>query len=938
MKSQLIENRHIRVFISSTFRDMQDERNYLLIHTFPKLRRLAAERDVTLTELDLRWGISEEESRTGKVVEICLSEIDNCIPFFIGIIGYRYGWIPGKNDICDSINMQDRYRWVYDDIESKISVTEMEMQYGVLRREEPTNAFFYIKSDGTEHTDIDYPDKLANLISSVKQNGRYPVRSYHSVEGLALTVEKDFIEMLDRLFPMDGLDLHEIERKRQHACMNQHMQSYVPNEEDLSRLDAFLTGDSDYLTVYGECGSGKSALLANWANRISQDDRYYTLYYSTGGSGECEGDYWQNELKHLQHRSENFEDEKLEDGWEEINVLNDEIAKSDKPVILILDDVSKYQLCDDWTINSLNWLPITKDGSKTILASSVSKYSLSGFWKEGCDVKEESMEISPLPEDNIKGIVRKYLKNYGKKLTEEQVEKIASFPLSCNAGILSTLLDILVYYGSFETLNEFMDSFLDAGDRTDFYCRYLTHIETHFEKGLVESILMMISLPLYGLKESEIKDCLHLRSLTWSQVYCLLSRSLSLNDGCLQVSNSDLEEAIRHRYQPRLIQHRRNLIDYLESSLTDDLEDAQKERYWDELLNQYYTLGQDYIYEEEMADKTFKFISDPDVMWYLTTKRASKLVAFNGEGKQIYKYWKWLRNVNPWKYSLTTYVDCGISDELFFYRSSDFCDIAIHVNDVVAEAALAIKAIDLYRAGLRPKEGEEKFFQATVSSLYTVALGWNLLKLKDDLKTIHEHYKEHRVLLELTEHERCIRRLTSAYSASDSNYALEEFRQAVDILDQLGEDYSMDKAMIYFRMAEEFASSRPEESLQYINAAIELSDTRNGDVSPEDVEETMDYQIFDYDSDVKSGEPDDVSDDYTECTKAEMLGLKGLILKNLQRYKEAYDSIVAAVIRYEDIEDIRMAHGNMLATVDEADRWRWELMAVSELITNTEEQ
>lgn len=26
MESQLIENRHIRVFISSTFRDMQDER------------------------------------------------------------------------------------------------------------------------------------------------------------------------------------------------------------------------------------------------------------------------------------------------------------------------------------------------------------------------------------------------------------------------------------------------------------------------------------------------------------------------------------------------------------------------------------------------------------------------------------------------------------------------------------------------------------------------------------------------------------------------------------------------------------------------------------------------------------------------------------------------------------------------------------------------
>ena len=89
--NNLIENRQIRVFISSTFRDMQDERDYLMKRTFPKLRKLAAERDVTLTELDLRWGITEEESKSGKVVEICLREIENSIPFFIGIIGNRRG-------------------------------------------------------------------------------------------------------------------------------------------------------------------------------------------------------------------------------------------------------------------------------------------------------------------------------------------------------------------------------------------------------------------------------------------------------------------------------------------------------------------------------------------------------------------------------------------------------------------------------------------------------------------------------------------------------------------------------------------------------------------------------------------------------------------------------------------------------------------------------
>ena len=101
-QSSLIENRTIRVFISSTFSDMNDERTELMKKTFPRLRVMAAKRDVTLTEVDLRWGITKEESESGKVVDICLREIQNSIPFFIGIIGNRYGWIPSSGDIDES--------------------------------------------------------------------------------------------------------------------------------------------------------------------------------------------------------------------------------------------------------------------------------------------------------------------------------------------------------------------------------------------------------------------------------------------------------------------------------------------------------------------------------------------------------------------------------------------------------------------------------------------------------------------------------------------------------------------------------------------------------------------------------------------------------------------------------------------------------------------
>ena len=87
-------DRQIRVFISSTLRDMQRERELLVKEVFPELRRLCDERFVSFTEVDLRWGITKEQQAEGKVLPICLEEIQTCRPYFIGLLGERYGWIP----------------------------------------------------------------------------------------------------------------------------------------------------------------------------------------------------------------------------------------------------------------------------------------------------------------------------------------------------------------------------------------------------------------------------------------------------------------------------------------------------------------------------------------------------------------------------------------------------------------------------------------------------------------------------------------------------------------------------------------------------------------------------------------------------------------------------------------------------------------------------
>lgn len=73
--------RTVRVFISSTFRDMHSERDYLLKRVFPALLERLEPHRVHLVDIDLRWGITEEQANNDEVLDLCLNQIDECRPF-----------------------------------------------------------------------------------------------------------------------------------------------------------------------------------------------------------------------------------------------------------------------------------------------------------------------------------------------------------------------------------------------------------------------------------------------------------------------------------------------------------------------------------------------------------------------------------------------------------------------------------------------------------------------------------------------------------------------------------------------------------------------------------------------------------------------------------------------------------------------------------------
>src|SRR3989338_4815528 len=94
-------DRKVRIFVSSTFRDMHAERDHLVTVVFPELRERLETLGLELYDVDLRWGVPETgvDGEKANSWEYCKKWIDRVEPFFICMLGQRYGYTPGAGDI-----------------------------------------------------------------------------------------------------------------------------------------------------------------------------------------------------------------------------------------------------------------------------------------------------------------------------------------------------------------------------------------------------------------------------------------------------------------------------------------------------------------------------------------------------------------------------------------------------------------------------------------------------------------------------------------------------------------------------------------------------------------------------------------------------------------------------------------------------------------------
>ncbi len=621
-----IENRQIRIFISSTFQDMQAERDYLITKVFPRLQAEASKRDVTIVPLDLRWGVTEDESKSGKVIQICLQEIENSHPFFIGLVGNRYGWCPDKDELEKNEILKERWGdWLIKDIEEGLSVTEIEMQYGVLRSNDHLNAYFYIKK-GTENESTNTPAKLDRLKATIRNNGRYPVEEYDSPEGLGQQVEKAFLMLLNELYPDTPLSQLEKNRMLQHAFLHSRTNTYIPDPSNYKVLDNYLDSASQhYFVITGESGMGKSSLIANWL-LTHIDDSQINIIYHFVGHGNQEVDYRYIRERLINEISSLYQRPLEVDGTskDKLDWLFTKIS-GDKQLLIILDGIN--QLSTDDHAKQLNWLPIPPENVKYLFSTLPTDSTMDVFKLHQCSM----LSLQPLNTEQKSMLITNYLSLFRKSLTAEQTNRIVSNKKNNNTFILRVLLDELVVFGSHEKLDAYIDSYLNTEDANAFFQQVLGRFERDYGTQNVTNFLSLIHFSYKGVTETELLQITKVVPLAWSQFFCAFAPYMTSFNGYLNFSHQYITNAIAKRYAEHEQKYRDLLIEYFAGLHT--------ARATEELAHQYA--------ETQNYDDLYRLLRN-----YATFESL-----LNANKVKVVYYWTLLRHSDASKYSLSVYTD-----------------------------------------------------------------------------------------------------------------------------------------------------------------------------------------------------------------------------------------------------------------------------------------
>jgi telomerase protein component 1 len=391
------------VFVSSAFRDMHAERDYLQHHVFPEIRERVRTRFGHLEPIDLRWGLDTSELGESdwerSVLKICLREIEIYRPVMIVLLGDRYGQVlPSRHARAAADEAGFRGR-----VDGMI-MTEMEIAFAMSRRVHPHCRFlFYFREPlpyqrmeperRVQFNDALSSDrrirknhrKLVDLKTRLQRRFPNSVRRYKGEwSGTAVTglkawgdrVTEDLWAVLQAGLPppeeSTGSWTVEQDLELEHF-VEDHSRGFVGRESSIKFLKSVAIGPeaNPNVCLVGPTGSGKSAIFAKLCRLLETEGVLCLKHAASAGirSAQTEGmlRLWiaklRSALGHADVADYQGELRELEKMFADLV----QRAALQGRVVCLIDGLDKFE--QTTTTQHVTWLPATWPANARLIAT-----------------------------------------------------------------------------------------------------------------------------------------------------------------------------------------------------------------------------------------------------------------------------------------------------------------------------------------------------------------------------------------------------------------------------------------------------------------------------------------------------------------------------------------------------------------------------------------
>eukprot|EP01114_Cavostelium_apophysatum_P022723 TRINITY_DN831_c0_g1_i3.p1 TRINITY_DN831_c0_g1~~TRINITY_DN831_c0_g1_i3.p1 ORF type:complete len:1975 (+),score=566.67 TRINITY_DN831_c0_g1_i3:1485-7409(+) len=579
--------RTARVFISSTFLDMHAERDVLTRYVFPELRERCKTINVHLFEVDLRWGVTEEETKLNRNIQICLDEIDRCRPFFVGLMGNRYGWVPDEYLVPD----EPRFDWLKDYPAGR-SITELEFYYACIK--EKSHGHFYFRdpsflekvpSEYLSHFTSDEATlkKIDELKRSVKRAGNRPVEYRCSwagvvdhkplvkgLESFRKRVVEDLWQSIVAEFGDSPTEFDispvDLERAHHHTSAEIKASNFIGRVELLEQITKAVDSDkNNTVVIVGKPGSGKSALVSKFVQDYAKEHpKVFVLPHfigATPGSTDIRQTLLRlcNELVHFF----GLDAEVPEDYPELVQAFPQivEQAAFRARILIVIDGLD--QLSKANRAHSLDWLPAS-------LPVKVVISTLYGHCYESLRRRNHpEIVVGPLSSKERKEIVKETLASFRKKLDDkpmnDQMRVLLKKTDADKPLYLMIACQELRVFGVFEQLTEKIKNMAQTIPR--LLEETLARLEHDHGKEMMKRLMSLLICARNGLLEEELlvllsrtaKGETKLPVAVWSRllnsIQWLLKPTGLSNENVIELFHREMPKAIRKRYFEHDLEH-----------------------------------------------------------------------------------------------------------------------------------------------------------------------------------------------------------------------------------------------------------------------------------------------------------------------------------------------------------------------------------------------